>query len=337
MEQIHKPLSTVNKRWTLMPIQYPEIWERCKKQLRRFWIAEEITLFNDLDHWAQLSDGDRNFIKTVLAFFAASDGIVSENLTQRFSSDIDVPEVSYFYANQNFMEMIHSETYSILIDTYIKDFDEKTQMFKAVEDHPAIKAKAEWALKWLNDRNASFLERLLAFGCVEGIFFSSSFCAIFWLKKRGLMPGLTFSNELISRDEADHEEFAGLLSKLITSGRLKLKNVTNLQLLTLERANEIVISAVECESVFAKSALPENLVGMNAELMIQHIQCCADKLLDIFGFPNLYNVKTPFEWMELISMESKANFFERRVGEYSRTNQNHMSDVNDHFAVNEEF
>lgn len=337
MEQIERPLATVNKRWTLFPIQYPEIWESCKKQQKNFWIAEEISLFNDLDHWAQLSDGDRNFIKTVLAFFAASDGIVSENLTQRFGCDIDVPEVSYFYATQNMMEMIHSETYSILIDTYIKDPIEKSQMFRAVEDHPAIKAKAEWALRWLNDQEASFLERLLAFGCVEGIFFSSSFCAIYWLKKRGLMPGLTFSNELISRDEGDHEEFAGLLSRLIRSGRLKLKNIINLQDLSLDRVFAIVQSAVECESVFARSALPENLVGMNAELMIQHIQMCADKLLDIFGYPNLYNVKTPFEWMELISMESKANFFERRVGEYSRTNQNHLSDVNDHFALNEEF
>lgn len=337
MEQIHKPLATVNKRWTLYPILYPEIWESCKKQLKSFWVVEEISLYNDLEHWSKLSDGDKNFIKTVLAFFAASDGIVSENLAQRFSNDIDVYEVSYFYANQNMMEMIHSETYSLLIDTYIKDPQEKAEMFKAVENHHAIKAKAEWALKWLNDQEASFLERLLAFGCVEGIFFSSSFCAIFWLKKRGLMPGLTFSNELISRDEGDHERFAGLLFRLITSGRLKCANISNIKMLTLDRANEIVKSSVQCESVFAKSALPENLVGMNAELMIQHIQCCADKLLTIFGFPALYNVKSPFEWMDLISLESKGNFFERKIGEYAKTNENHLSDNGNQFAINEEF
>lgn len=337
VEKRIKQVSTVNKRWTLFPIQHADIWKRCKKQQQRFWVAEEISLFGDLDDWAKLDEGDKYFIKIVLAFFASSDNIVSENLAQRFSVDIDVPEVNYFYAGQTYMEMVHSETYSILIDTYIKDPVEKAEMFSAVENHPAIKAKAEWALKWLNDEEASFLERLLAFGCVEGIFFSASFCAIFWLKKRGKLPGLTFSNELISRDEGDHEKFAGLLYNKIRRGELSPTNVVNIRILSTERVHEIVSSAVECESIFAKSALPENLVGMNAELMIQHIQVCADKLLTIFGYPKLYNVRTPFEWMELISMESKANFFERKVGEYVKTNENHAMDMNDQFALSEDF
>ena len=313
-----KVAQSLKKRYTLFPIVHDTIWKMCEAQRDSFWTASEIQLDSDIDHWNnKLTDKDRQFIKTVLAFFAASDGIVAENLVHRFRQDIDVPEVNYFYSFQEMMEMIHSETYSILIDTYIKDPIEKQNMFNAVENHPAIRAKAEWALRWLNG-DAPFLERLVAFACVEGIFFSSSFLSIFWLKKRGLMPGLAFSNELISRDEGMHEEFACNLFKEVCAGTLEPTGVKNVEIPTVERVHAIVKDAVECESLFVKSALPEDIVGMNSRLMIQHVQLCADVLLSLLGLPKLYFVKSPFEWFELISLEGKTNFFERRVSDYKR-------------------
>lgn len=330
--------SALRKRYTAFPIEHHDLWDMCLKQRRSFWVVEEISLDSDLEHWNnRLSNNDRQFIKTVLAFFAASDGIVAENLVHRFQKDIDVFEVNYFYAFQNMMEMIHSETYSILIDTYIKDPQEKDQMFHAIETHPAIKRKAEWALHWLNN-DAPFLQRLVAFACVEGIFFSSSFCSIFWLKKRGLMPGLAFSNELISRDEGMHEQFACHLFLKICRGELiPLGLDTNhLEIPTIQKVHEIVKSAVECESFFVQTALPEDIVGMNSRLMIQYVQLCADVLLVFLGMPKLYNVSSPFEWMELISLEGKTNFFERKVGEYQHTKstQNFMSSSNTTFGSN---
>merc|ERR1719436_1518040 len=292
-------------RWVMFPIQYPEVWEMYKKHEASFWTAEEIDLSQDNKDWDGLSDNERHFLKHVLAFFAASDGIVLENLAGRFSTDIQIPEARAFYAFQMAMENIHSETYSLLIEQYIRDPAEKDAVFNAIETMPPVKAKAEWAVQWMKGDN-SFAERIVAFAAVEGILFSGSFCAIYWLKKRGLMPGLTFSNELISRDEGLHAEFACLLY-----GMLQHK-------LPESVVHDIVRGAVEAERVFICDALSCDLIGMNNELMTRYIEFVADRLLTALGHSKLFGASNPFDWMELISLQGKTNFFEKRVGEYQK-------------------
>lgn len=293
-------------RFVLMPIKYHEFWEMYKKQLASFWTADEIDLHQDISDWEKkLNDNERHFIKYVLAFFAASDGIVLENLAQKFCTEVQVPEARCFYGFQIAMENIHSETYSLLIDTYIKETTEKNYLFNAIEHIDVIKKKANWALKWINSCN-SFAERIVAFSAVEGIFFSGSFCSIFWLKKRSLMPGLTFSNELISRDEGLHTDFACLIYKYLINK------------LSQEKIYEIITEAVKIEKEFITEALPVELIGMNSRLMSQYIEFVADRLLYALGYPKYYNTQNPFEWMEMISLQGKTNFFEKRVGDYQR-------------------
>jgi ribonucleotide reductase beta subunit family protein with ferritin-like domain len=278
-----------------------------KKAEASFWTAEEIDLANDLKDWeTKLTNDERYFVTRVLAFFAASDGIVNENLAINFSNEIQIPEARCFYGFQIAMENVHAEVYSLLIDTYIKDAEEKSNLFNALETIPAVMKKAQWALKWLNKSCASFSERIVAFAAVEGIFFSASFCAIFWLKKRGLMPGLSFSNELISRDEGMHCDFACLIYSMLEN---KLPE---------SRVREIIMNAVECEREFVTDALPFRLIGMNAEQMCAYVEFCADRMLVALGYSKAYNSQNPFEWMEMISMQGKTNFFEKRVGEYSK-------------------
>ena len=270
-----------------------------------FWRTEEIDLSKDLVHWKNLKDDEKHFIKMVLAFFAASDGIVLENLGQRFMNEVQLPEAKAAYGFQLMMENIHSETYSLLIDTYIKDENEKLKLFRAIDNFECIKKKADWAIKWINDKRSSFATRLIAFACIEGIFFSGSFCAIYWLKKRGIMPGLTFSNELISRDEGMHTDYAVcLFHKLIKKPKK-------------QKVHDLMKEAVEIEKEFICDALPCKLIGMNKELMSQYIEFVADRLLLQLGYPKLYNVSCPFDFMEMISLEGKTNFFEKRVGDYS--------------------
>ena len=278
-----------------------------KKAVASFWTAEEIDLAGDLEHWEALSSNERHFVSNVLAFFAASDGIVNENLAQNFASEVQTAEARCFYGLQIAVENIHSETYSLLIDTYIKDQKEKTNLFHAIETINCVEKKSKWALQWCNRNNASFAERCVAFAAVEGIFFSGSFCAIFWLKKRGLMPGLCFSNELISRDEGLHCDFACLIYS-----RLNHK-------LSQDRIIEIISDAVEIEREFVKDALPVELIGMNSILMCQYIEFCADRLLVALQVPRHFHAVNPFEWMESISLQGKSNFFERRVAEYAKS------------------
>jgi ribonucleoside-diphosphate reductase subunit M2 len=290
-----------------------------KKAEASFWTAEEIDLATDLQDWNKLSDNERHFVSHVLAFFAASDGIVNENLAQNFVTEIQSPEARCFYGFQIAVENIHSETYSLLIDTYVRDPQEKDRLLHAIETVDCVEKKARWALQWCDRQNASFAERCVAFAAVEGIFFSGSFCAIFWLKKRGLMPGLCFSNELISRDEGLHCDFACLLySKLINK-------------LPKERIIEIITDAVDIEKEFIQDALPVELIGMNSKLMCQYIEFCADRLMVALGSPRHYQVSNPFEWMEMISLQGKTNFFEKRVGEYAKSGvgveQNHFFDL----------
>lgn len=294
-------------RFVILPIKYNDIWKMYKDQMAAFWTAEEIDLATDVKDWERLNDNERHFIKHVLAFFAASDGIVIENLAQRFCTEIQVPEARCFYGFQMMMENIHSETYSLLIDTLISDPVEKDFLFKATTNIPVVTKKADWALRWIGDE-ATYAERLVAFAAVEGIFFSGSFCSIFWLKKRGLMPGLTFSNELISRDEGMHTDFACLLYKHLNN---KISN---------ERILEIITNAVTIELEFVCDALPVELIGMNSKLMSQYIMFVADRLLFALGVPKHYNVENPFEWMDMISLTGKTNFFEKRVGEYQKAN-----------------
>jgi len=294
-------------RYTLFPIKFNEIWKMYKKHEASFWTAEELDLAHDLKDWKNLNSGEQHFIKYVLAFFASSDGIVLENLCQRFSQDVQIPEARCFYGFQIAMENIHSETYSLLIDTYVSDPEEKDHLFRAVETVPCVKKKAEWALNWISS-SSSFPERLVAFAAVEGIFFSGSFCALFWLKKRGLMPGLTFSNELISRDEGIHTDFACLLYSMIpTEDRMPES-----------RIHEIISHALECEKEFIIDALPCELIGMNAKLMSQYLEYVSDRLLVSLGYTKIWNATNPFDFMELISLEGKTNFFEKRVGEYQK-------------------
>jgi ribonucleoside-diphosphate reductase subunit M2 len=297
-----------DNRFVMFPIKYDDIWAMYKKQIDCFWRAEEIDLSKDLDDWAKLNADEKHFISMILAFFAASDGIVLENLAQRFMSDVQISEARAFYGFQIAMENIHSHTYSLLIETYIKDKDEKHKLFNAINNYPCIKKKSDWAQKWIHDNRSSFATRLVAFACIEGIFFSGAFSSIFWLKKRGLMPGLTFSNELISRDEALHCEFAILLYSKLEKKVAKAK------------IHDIIKECVEIEIEFICEALPCKLIGMNSELMSQYIQFVADRLCVQLGYPKIYNVANPFAFMELISLESKTNFFERVVSDYALAN-----------------
>lgn len=302
------PLLSPNEdRFVVFPIKYHRVWEMYKRHMAVFWTADELDFVSDLTDWENLNKDEQYFITHVLAFFAASDGIVNENLAQRFYNEIQIPEARCFYGFQIAMENIHSETYSLLIDTYIKDPKEKDKLFNAIHTLPAITKKAEWALKWI-DSDRSFAERAVAFAAIEGIFFSGSFCAIFWLKKRGLMPGLCTSNEFISRDEGLHCEFACLLHELLQDENKASKEVIS----------SIITEAVDIETEFITTALPVSLIGMNAELMTQYIQFVADHWLQQLGCDAHYNVENPFDWMELISLEGKSNFFERRVSEYQR-------------------
>jgi len=301
-------LSENKSRFVLFPIQSQPIWIKYKQAMNCFWKAEEINLTRDYKDWERLTEDEQHFIKYVLAFFAASDGIVTENLAVRFMSDVKLPEARCFYGFQITMENIHSETYSLLIDSFIKNDREKKQLFEAIDNFPCIRKKADWAIKWMESESASFAKRLVAFACVEGIFFSGAFCSIYWLKKRGLMPGLTFSNELISRDEALHCEFAVLLYKMLT------KKLTSAEILL------IVTEAVSIEKEFICDALPCRLIGMNAGLMSQYIEFVADRLLQQFGVNKVYGASNPFDFMDMISLEGKTNFFERRVGEYNLVN-----------------
>ena len=294
-----------DSRFVMFPIQDQDIWEMYKKAEDCFWRAQEVDLSKDLSHWLSLTNDERYFISMVLAFFAASDGIVLENLGLRFMTEVQIAEAKAFYGFQIAMENIHSIMYSQLIETYISDSNEKSKLFNALENFSCIKKKADWALKWIGDKESNFATRLVAFACVEGIFFSGAFCAIFWMKKRGLMPGLTFSNELISRDEALHTEFAVLLYNKLEN-RLENKKI-----------EEIIKNAVEIEKEFICEALPCNLIGMNSKLMSQYIEFVADRLAVQLGNNKIYNSSNPFDFMEMISIEGKTNFFERRVGEYA--------------------
>lgn len=304
---IQEPILEENKdRFVLFPISHKDIWEMYKKAEASFWTAEEIDLSSDLLDWdRKLNDDEKHFIKHVLAFFAASDGIVNENLAINFMREVQFPEARCFYGFQIMIENIHSEAYSLLIDTYIKDPTEKHQLFHALENVPCVSKKGEWALRWIS--KGSFAERLIAFAAVEGIFFSGSFCSIFWLKKRGLMPGLSFANELISRDEGLHCDFACLLYSQLRN-KLPITTVQN-----------IISNAVEIEKEFVSDALPVRLIGMNADLMCQYIEFCADRLLAALGSPKIFMATNPFDFMDLISLSGKTNFFERRVSEYQKS------------------
>ena len=298
-------LSEEEKRYVIFPIKHDEIWSMYKKAEANFWTTEELDLSKDMKDFLTLTENEQFFIKNVLAFFAASDGVVNENLVERFCNDVKVLEAKFFYGFQIAMENIHSETYSLLIDTYVKDVQEKHKLFNAIDTIPSVTKKAQWAMKWINDNESSFATRVIAFAAVEGIFFSGSFCSIFWLKKRGLMPGLCHSNELISRDEGLHTEFAVLMYSMIQDKPSQ------------ETVLSIIKEAVDLEIEFITESLPCNLIGMNQLLMKQYIQYVADRLLLMFGLEKQYQVSNPFEWMELISIQGKTNFFEKRVGEYS--------------------
>ena len=302
-----EPILQENKdRFVIFPIQHSDIWDWYKMQEACFWTAEEIDLEPDLNDWQKLNDDERYFIKHILAFFAASDGIVNENLAENFVNEVQYTEAKFFYGFQIMMENIHSETYSLLIDTYVKDEAEKDKLFKAIENFPAIKLKADWALKWIE--SPSFGERLIAFAAVEGVFFSGSFCSIFWLKKRGLMPGLSFSNELISRDEGMHCDFA-----------CHLHNNHLVNKVPKERIREIIIDALNIEREFITESLPISLIGMNADLMTQYLEFVTDRLLVALECEKEFDVENPFPWMENISLEGKTNFFEKRVSEYQKS------------------
>jgi len=298
-------LSDNPNRFVMFPIHDNDIWDAYKKHMDCFWRAEEIDFSKDMVDWVNLNRREQHFIKMVLAFFAASDGIVIENLGSRFAMEVQLPEARAFYAFQMMMENVHSETYSLQIDTYIKEPAEKRKLFNALDNFPPVQKKAKWAMKWIEDKQSTFATRLVAFACVEGIFFSGAFCSIYWLKKRGLMPGLTFSNELIARDEGMHTDFAVLLySKLI-------------QKLSQEKINIIIKDAVSIEQEFICDALPCRLIGMNSQLMSQYIEFVADRLVVQLGYSKIYNSKNPFDFMEMISLDGKTNFFEKRVGDYA--------------------
>ncbi|KFG25938.1 ribonucleoside-diphosphate reductase subunit M2 [Nematocida ausubeli] len=314
-------LTESNNRFVIFPIEHHDIWALYKDAVAVFWTAEEVDLSKDQADWDNLNNNERHFISYVLAFFAASDGIVNENLVERFASEVQISEARCFYGFQIMIENIHAEMYSLLIDTYIKDTAEKNFLFQAIENIPVIKKKADWALRWISDKEASFADRLVAFACVEGIFFSGSFASIFWLKKRGLMPGLTFSNELISRDEGLHCDFACLLHSHLVN---KCENIS-----------KIVLEAVEIEKEFLTDALPVSLIGINADTMCQYIEFVADRLLLALNEEKIFNAQNPFDFMELISLRRKANFFEMRVGEYKRASVG--APQSQGFAMNDDF
>ena len=326
LNSIEEPILKENKdRFVLFPIKHDDIWNFYKKAEASFWTSEEIDLSADLKDWANLNDGERHFISHVLAFFAASDGIVNENLAEHFVNEVQYTEAKFFYGFQIAMENIHSETYSLLIDTLVKDSKEKDKLFNAIETMDCVGKKANWALRWIDE--GSFQERLIAFAAVEGIFFSGSFCSIFWLKKRGLMPGLSFSNELISRDEGLHCDFACHLYN---------DHVTNK--LSQETVIEIIKDAVAIEKEFVTDALPVKLIGMNSDLMCQYIEFVADRLLSELGCPKLYNSTNPFDFMEMISLQGKTNFFEKRVGDYQKAGvMNSTGSDTPKFSLDEDF
>jgi len=310
-----EPLLQENEnRFVMFPLQDKEIWDMYKKHVASFWTAEEMDLSQDVKDWKKLNSNERHFLKHILAFFAASDGIVLENLLENFGLEVQLPEARCFYAFQAAMENIHSETYSLLIDTFVKDDVEKTQLFRAMHNFPCVAKKAKWAMTWMQEGSIPFAQRLVAFAAVEGIFFSGSFCALFWLKKRGIMPGLTFSNELISRDEGLHTDFACMLYH-------KLRKP-----LSQEAVRNIIKSAVECEKAFILEALPVSLIGMNNLRMAEYIEFVADRLVSVLGCPKIYRTANPFEWMEMISLQGKTNFFEKRVGEYAKANMTGSKD-----------
>ena len=316
-------LSEEKKRYVIFPIRQDEIWAMYKKAEANFWTTEELDLTKDYQDYISLTKDEQFFINQVLAFFAASDGIVNENLVERFCNEVTNLEAKFFYGFQVAMENIHSETYSLLIDTYIKDTFEKNKHLNAINTSDAIKKKADWCFRWINDKDSDFGTRVIAFAAVEGIFFSGSFCSIFWLKKRGLMPGLCHSNELISRDEGLHTEFAVLMYRL-------LENKPSPTIIL-----KIIMEAVEMEKEFITESLPCNLIGMNMELMKQYIEFIADRLLLMFGLEKTFHSSNPFDWMEMISIQGKTNFFEKRVGEYSNiANSKHGDNV---FDLNEDF
>ncbi len=323
--EIEEPILKDNpNRFVLFPIRHPDIWKMYKKQEASIWTAEELDLSPDLMDWEnKLNDDEKFFIKHVLAFFAASDGIVNENLAENFLSEVQYTEAKFFYGFQIMMENIHSETYSLLIDTYIKDSKEKDYLFNAIETFEPVKKKADWAMRWIE--NGSYAERLIAFAAVEGIFFSGSFCSIFWLKKRGLMPGLTFSNELISRDEGLHCDFACMLYNNHLVNQLEKENV-----------QEIIADAVEIEKEFVTESLPVRLIGMNSDLMSQYIEFVADRLLVELGNNKIYNTSNPFDFMDMINLQGKTNFFEKRVGEYQKAGVLNSND-NNNFSLDADF
>ena len=312
-----------DNRYVMFPIKDDQIWEMYKKQEDLFWRAQEVDLSKDLKHWESLNDNERYFISMILAFFAASDGIVLENLGTRFMAEVQLSEARAFYGLQIAMENIHSIMYSTLIETYITDKEQKAKLFNALNEFPCIRKKGDWAIKWINDKRSSFATRLVAFACVEGIFFSGAFCAIFWLKKRGLMPGLTLSNEFISRDEALHTEFAILLHSKLEKPLKK------------QKIHEIIKESVDIESEFINEALNCRLIGMNNILMQQYIEFVADRLSVQLGGDKIYDVKNPFDWMENISIEGKTNFFERTVSEYSLATK--VENPKDAFEFGEDF
>ncbi|MEP0939989.1 MAG: ribonucleoside-diphosphate reductase small subunit [Cyclobacteriaceae bacterium] len=327
MSEFEEPILRENKdRFVLFPITHNDIWQFYKKAEASFWTAEEIDLGQDLKDWANLNDGETHFIKHVLAFFAASDGIVNENLAEHFVSEVQYTEAKFFYGFQIAIENIHSETYSLLIDTYVKDNKEKDGLFHAIETMDCVSKKANWALRWIDE--GSFAERLVAFAAVEGIFFSGSFCSIFWLKKRGLMPGLTFSNELISRDEGLHCDFACLLYNNHLVNKLPEDTVVG-----------IIKDAVAIEKEFVTDALPVKLIGMNADLMCQYIEFVADRLLGELGCPKIYGSTNPFDFMDMISLQGKTNFFEKRVAEYQKAGvmDGPKDDTKSKFSLDEDF
>lgn len=312
-EHLEPILKENPERFVLFPIKYPIVWEMYKRAEASFWTAEEVDLGSDINDWNHLNNNERHFIIHILAFFATSDGIVTENLGLRFMKEVQIPEARAFYGFQIAIENIHSEMYSLLLDTFIKSPRERSNLFRAIDTVPCVKKKADWAIKWI-DSSDSFAERLLAFACVEGIFFSGSFCAIYWLKKRGIMPGLTFSNELISRDEGLHTEFACLLYRELL-----------VQKLSPERVLDIVTQAVDIELEFVCDALPVDLIGMNSCLMSDYIRFVADRLLEDLGHKKYYMARNPFEFMELISLQGKTNFFEKRVGDYQKAGVMHST------------
>ncbi|PKP27018.1 MAG: ribonucleoside-diphosphate reductase [Bacteroidetes bacterium HGW-Bacteroidetes-2] len=325
MNEVEPILAENPGRFVIFPIQHHDIWEWYKKSEASFWTAEEIDLSEDVTDWQnKLNSDERYFIKHILAFFAASDGIVNENLAENFVSEVQYAEAKFFYGFQIMMENIHSETYSLLIDTYVKDEVEKDKLFHAIENFPAIKKKADWALKWID--SPSFAERLIAFAAVEGIFFSGAFCSIFWLKKRGLMPGLTFSNELISRDEGVHCDFA-----------VHLHNHHLVNKVSKERIREIIIDALNIEREFITESLPASLIGMNSKLMTQYLEFVTDRLLVELECEREYNVTNPFDFMDMISLQGKTNFFEKRVAEYQKAGVTNKDKETNRISFDEEF